>query len=167
MKVMTERNLKDAYGGESMAHMRYLIFANVAEAEGFPNVARLFRSIAFAEQAHATNHYRTLGSVKRTAANLQTAIEGETFEVEEMYPAYKAVAQLQGEKGAQRSADWALSAEKIHASLYQKAKEAVEGGKDIALGDIYICQVCGHTVVGSAPDVCLICGAKHEKFQKF
>lgn len=167
MRAMTERNLKDAYAGESQAHMRYLIFADVAEREGFPNVARLFRGIAFAEQAHATNHFRALGSIKKTAQNLQEAINGETFEVDEMYPAYQAVAKLQDEGTAVRSTDWALRAERIHAALYQQAKQAVESGKDAQIGDVYICELCGHTVIGSAPDVCPVCGARHERFKRF
>jgi len=69
-----------------------------------------------------------------------------------MYPAYKTVAELQGERGAEVSFTWTLGAEKIHASLYQKAKQAVDGGEDVDLGPIQICQVCGYTVEGDAPE---------------
>ncbi len=167
MRKMTEDNLKSAFAGESQAHIRYLIFANKAEQEGFPNVARLFRAIAYAEQLHATNHYNVLGLVHKTADNLQVAINGETFEVDEMYPAYKAVAELQEEKGAQRSTNAALQAEKVHAGMYQKAKQGIERREDIALGPVFICEVCGYTLEGSAPDRCPICGASKEKFRKF
>jgi len=91
---MTESNLRSAFAGESQAHMRYLIFADRAEKEGYANVARLFRAIAYAEQVHATNHYRELGDINVSPQNLQVAIDGESWEVEEMYPAYLAVAQL-------------------------------------------------------------------------
>ncbi len=167
MRKMTRANLEGAFAGESQAHMRYLIFADVAEKEGFPNVARLFRAIAFAEQVHATNHYRALGMIGESAANLQVAIDGETFEVEEMYPAYKAVADLQEEKNASRSMNFALEAEKVHAGMYQKARQAVLAGKDVELGPVYICEVCGWTVEGEAPDRCPICGATKDKFRKF
>ena len=167
MRSMTETNLNHAYAGESMTHMRYLIYANVAESEGMPNVAKLFRSIAFAEQVHATNHYRALGSIKKTVQNLQVAIDGETYEVEEMYPAYRAVAELQNERVAQRYTDWALQAEKIHASMYQKAKQEAESDKDVELGDVYVCEVCGYTVEGSAPDKCPVCGAPQRRFRQF
>jgi len=167
MRKMTEDNLKSAFAGESQAHMRYLIFASKAEQEGFPNVARLFRAIAYAEQVHATNHFNVLGMIRGTAENLQVAINGETFEVNEMYPAYKAVAELQEEKGAQRSTNAALQAEKVHAGMYQKAKQGVERKEDIALGPVFICEVCGYTVEGSAPDRCPICGASKERFRKF
>jgi rubrerythrin len=167
MRKITENNLKDAFAGESQAHMRYLIFADKAEEEGLPNVARLFRAIAYAEQVHATNHFKTLAMLNETSKNLQAAIDGETFEVSEMYPAYKAVAELQEERGAHRSADWALQAEKVHASMYQKAKQAVERGEDATLGPVFICGGCGYTVEGSAPDRCPVCGAPKEKFREF
>jgi len=167
MRAMTEANLKAAFAGESQAHMRYLIFADRAEKDGKSNVARLFRAIAFAEQIHATKHYRTLGQVKDTAPNLQVAIEGETYEVEEMYPAYKAVAELEGEKGAVQATDWALQAEKTHAQLYKKAKGSVEQGADLELSAVYICDVCGHTMFGSRPDKCPVCNAGGEHYRQF
>ncbi len=167
MRRMTEGNLKAAFAGESQAHMRYLIFAEAAEREGKPNIARLFRAIAYAEKVHAQNHLRELGMIKGTPENLAEAIAGETFEVEEMYPAYKAVAELQGEKGAQRSTHYALEAEKIHAQMYRKAKEAAEKGRDIELRTVYICPVCGYTVEGEAPEYCPVCGAPREKFESF
>ena len=167
MKKMTETNLNSAYSGESMANMRYTIYADVAESEGKPNTARLFRSIAFAERVHATNHYRILGSINDTTSNLQVAIDGETYEVNEMYPAYRAVAELQDEKGAQRSTDWALQTEKIHAAMYQRARKAVETGKDIELKDMYICEVCGYTAEGQAPDKCPLCNAPKKRFRLF
>lgn len=119
---MTESNLRSAFAGESQAHMRYLIFADRAEKEGYANVARLFRAIAYAEQVHATNHYRELGDINVSPQNLQVAIDGESWEVEEMYPAYLAVAQLQEEKGAQRSMGYALEAEKIHAQITKRSR---------------------------------------------
>jgi len=164
---MTESNLKGAFAGESQAHMRYLIFAERAEKEGYANLARLFRAIAYAEQIHATNHYKELRGIKTSAENLQAAIDGETYEVNEMYPAYRAVAQLQEEKGAQRSMGYALEAEKIHATMYTEAKEATKAGKDIEIGAIYICSVCGHTVEGEPPERCPVCSAKREKYVKF
>ncbi|MEM1607098.1 MAG: rubrerythrin family protein [Candidatus Bathyarchaeia archaeon] len=166
MRKMTEDNLKSAFAGESQAHMRYLIFAERAEEEGFKNVARLFRAIAYAEQVHAANHYNVLGMIRGTVENLQEAINGETFEVNEMYPAYNAVAKLQEERGAQRTIEWALQAEKIHAAIYQRAKQAVESGKDIPLEAVYICSVCGYTSEEEF-ERCPICGATREKIKKF
>ena len=167
MKKMTERFLLDAFGGESMAHMKYLIFSEVAEKEGYKNISRLFKAISYAEFVHAKNHARNLGIVKDTKDNLQAGIDGETFEVEEMYPVYHNATKLQGEKGAELSTHFALEAEKIHKELYKKAKELVENGKDIEDEDIYICPVCGYTHIGEPPDKCPVCGAKKETFKKF
>jgi rubrerythrin len=167
MRPMTEDNLKQAFSGESQAHMRYLIFADQAEKEGKVNLARLFRAIAYAEQVHATNHYRELGEIKDSSGNLQTCIDGETYEVEEMYPAYKKVAELQGEEGAVRSTHYALEAEKIHAEMYKQAKEKAKEGKDVAMGSVYICPVCGYTVEKDSPEKCPICSAPRRMFREF
>ena len=167
MEKMTETNVRDAFAGESQAHMKYLNFADKAEKEGFPNVARLFQAASFAEQIHASNHLRTLDGIQGTVANLGAAIGGETFEVEQMYPAYKAVAEAQGEKKALRYMDWALEAEKVHAKLYTEAKQSVEAGKDAAAEDIWVCTSCGFTMDGQPPDKCPVCGASKERFRKF
>ena len=166
MHKMTQANLEAAFAGESQAHMRYLIFADEAEREGFPNVARLFRAISYAEQMHATNHFKALKNLGKTADNLGAAIGGETYEVEEMYPAFLAVAELQEEKSAVRSNSWALETEKIHAGMYGEAKAAVEAGNDAAVGQVYVCSVCGWTGEGEPPDECPLCGAK-KKFVTF
>lgn len=181
MHEMTASHLRSAFAGESQAHMRYLIYGDKAEKEGFPNVARLFRAIAYAEQVHATNHFQQLREAKGpaltvagagfglgpSADNLDVAIEGEDFEVAEMYPVYKAAAEFQGEKGAVRSFDWAWQAEQIHAAMYKEAKAAVLAGKDYEVGPVYICSVCGHTVAGRLPDRCPVCNAVREKYKEF
>lgn len=167
MRRMTEDNLWAAFSGESQAHMKYLIFAEAAERENLPNIARLFRAIAYAEQVHATNHLRNLGGIGETGENLKAAIEGENHEVEEMYPAFDAVAKLQGEQGAVRSIHYALEAEKIHASMYEKARQAVLSGKDSQIGELFICPVCGYTYEGSPPERCPVCNAPGSSFRKF
>jgi rubrerythrin len=181
MQAMTAANLRSSFGGESMAHMRYMIWADCAEEEGFPNVARLFRAVSFAEQVHATNHFRDMKDapgdflvaagggfgIGTTSENLQGTIDGETFEVTQMYPAYQEVAKLQGEKGAARSIHYAVSAEKMHAAMFQEARQAVDSGEDAKLGPVNVCSVCGHTVEGDAPDKCPVCGAAKERFRTF
>jgi rubrerythrin len=167
MKKMTERNLTDAFSGESQAHMKYLIYADIAEKEGKHNIARLFRAISFAEKVHAANHLTTMGDVGDTVENLQSAIDGENFEVEEMYPAYDAVAKLQEEKGAIRSVHYAIEAEKIHSAMYTEARQAAKEGRDIEIANVYICPVCGYTVEGETPETCPVCGVSNQKFKKF
>lgn len=167
MEKMTEANVQGAFAGESQAHMKYLNFADKAEKEGFPNVARLFQAASFAEQIHASNHLRALDGIQGTTANLGVAIGGETFEVEQMYPAYKVVAEAQSEKKALRYMDWAFEAEKVHAKLYTEAKQSVEAGKDVAPQVIWVCTSCGFTMEGQPPDKCPVCGASKERFRKF
>ncbi len=167
MKDMTRTNLQEALAGESQAHLRYLVYADVAEREGLPNAARLFRAASLSEQIHATNHLRALGGVGTTAQNLKAAFEGESFEIAEMYPAYLAVGNLQEEKAAVRSMSNALEAEKVHAKLYSAAQQAVETKKDTTLGKIFVCPVCGFTMEGSAPDRCPLCGSPKDRFKEF
>lgn len=167
MHKMTESDLSAAFAGESMAHMRYTIFAERAEEEGYANIARLFRGIAYAERAHARNHLEALEQIRGSADNLQVAIDGETYEKDEMYPAYFEVAKLQKEKGAQRSIVYALRAEEVHAGLYSEAKRMVDGGRDWAIGPVAICSVCGHTIIGDAPDRCPVCGQPGTVYRKF
>jgi len=167
MKKMTEANLQAAFAGESQASMRYKIFAETAREEGMPNIARLFEAISYAEQVHATNHFRALGGIATTPDNLGEAIGGENFEVDEMYPAYMAVAKVQEEKQAMVSIHYALEAEKIHAGMYEVARQSAVERKDITLGVMQICNVCGHTVEGDAPDKCPVCGATRDKFRAF
>ncbi|MDP2958870.1 MAG: rubrerythrin family protein [Longimicrobiales bacterium] len=167
MKKMTEENVKAALAGESQAHIKYLAFADKAAAEKLPNVARAFKANSYAEQVHATNYIKTLGALGSTKDNLDAAIGGESFEVEEMYPAYIVVAQSQGEKTAERFLNTALAAEKVHAGIYRIARSAVESGRDSDFKPIHVCSVCGFTMESDAPDKCPVCGAPKDKFVTF
>lgn len=167
MRKMTEQNLSEAYAGESQAFMKYTVWADRAEADGKANVARLFRAVAAAEKVHAANHWKVLGNVLDTASNLEHAAEGERHEIDEMYPAFEAVAELQQEKAATRTIHWALETEKVHLKKYERAIEAVKSGKDVELGVLHVCPVCGYTMEGDAPDACPICGAKKDRFARF
>ncbi len=167
MKKMTTSNLQNAFAGESQAHVRYQNFADRAKKDGLPNVGRLFEAASASEKIHAGNHLKALEGIQDTTANLTTAAGGEDFEIEEMYPTYIAVAELQEEKKARESMDRALQAEKIHLDLYRRAGRDVAAGKDIGAVEYYVCPVCGFTMEGNPPDVCPLCGTKHERFIKF
>lgn len=167
MHTMTDRNLHEAFAGESMAHMKYNIFADKAELDGKLEVARLFRAVAAAERVHATNHWRALQMIKATKDNVQQGIDGEHYEITEMYPTFNQVAEFQQEKGAVRSTYWALETEKIHETMYLRAKEGLETGKEVKFGKIYICPVCGYTMEDDAPDICPICNARKSTFKEF
>lgn len=167
MHEMTESNLKAAFAGESQAHMKYKAFAEKAKQEGLPEVARLFRAISFAEQVHALNHLKQLQGIGTTVDNLGAAIEGESYENTEMYPSFNAVAKEQGEKGAMLSIHYALEAEKIHETMYGDAKQLVQAGQDRPAAPVYICPVCGFTVIGEPPAKCPVSQTPKEKFVKF
>ena len=167
MKKMTEANLKEAFAGESQAHMKYLAFAEKAIREGKPEAARLFNAIAYAERVHAINHLRELGGIGDTLTNLGEAMGGENFENTEMYPAYEAVAKLQEEKGALRTIFYALEAEKIHEVMFGEATEILKEGSDLPTQKVFVCSVCGHTIFGEAPDRCPICKAVKAKYKEF
>lgn len=178
---ITAQNLRSAFGGESQAYQRYIVWGKKAEKDGFPKVGLLFKAIAYAEQIHAGNHFEVHSNLEGdflvaagagfglgpTSENLEGAIAGENFESFQMYPSYHLVAEDQDEKDAARSFHYALEAEKIHSKLFSEAREAVEAGNDYELEYVSICEVCGHTVKDGTPDKCPICGAPKEKFKEF
>ena len=159
----TEKNLLEAFAGESQANRRYLAFAKQADKEGYPQAAKLFRAAAEAETVHALAHLRALGHVKGTAENLRTAISGETHEFKNMYPAMIEAAKAEKNKAAERSFAYANQVEQIHASLYQKVLDNLEALEDT---DYYVCPVCGYTCEKEPPDKCPVCGAKSKAFFK-
>ncbi|HMK36344.1 MAG TPA: rubrerythrin family protein [Desulfomonilaceae bacterium] len=157
----TEENLNEAFAGESQASMRYLAFAEKADAEGFPGVAKLFRAAARSEQVHAFNHLRALGKVQESRENLETAVAGESFEFKVMYPAMVKEAVAENEIEARHSFEYAMSIEMVHHKLFQKALEAET---ENASANFYVCPVCGHTVRDKAPKKCPYCGVDGTKF---
>ncbi len=178
---ITAQNLRSAFGGESQAYQRYVVWGRKAEEDGFPNVGLLFKAIAYAEEVHAGNHFAALENISgdflvasgagfglgTTVENLEGAIAGENFEIEQMYPSYHLVAKDQKESDAVRSFYYAVEAEKTHSKLYSEAKKAVENGKDYDLEYVSVCKVCGHTVKDGTPDKCPICGATSKDFEEF
>jgi rubrerythrin len=155
-------DLKAAFAGESQANRKYLAFAAKAEQEKKPYAAKIFRAAAHAETIHAHSHLRLLDGVKSTEENLQEAINGETFEFTTMYPGMLKDAQAAGDKGTEKGFHLANEAEKVHAELFKKA--AANPGQ--AAPKVFVCKVCGHVAEGSAPDVCPICGGKHQVYEE-
>ena len=162
----TDENLKAAFAGESQANRLYLAFAKKAEEEGFPQIAQLFKAAAEAETVHALNHLRVMKQVKSTIDNLGTAVSGETYEFKKMYPEFIEDAKKEANKPAQLSFDYANRVEQIHATLYQKALDALKNKMPPSHADYYVCPVCGNTFEGSTPDNCPICATAKEKFTK-
>ncbi|OPZ75202.1 MAG: Nigerythrin [Firmicutes bacterium ADurb.Bin456] len=160
--MKTEKNLKEAFAGESQANRKYHAFAKKAEEEGYPGAAKLFRAAAEAEAIHAYSELKAMGGIKTTAENLQEAIDGETYEFTVMYPGFIEEAEKEGANPAKRVFSLANEAEKVHADLYRKALAALEEKKD---KEYYLCTVCGYIEEDSAPDRCPICGAAAKVFK--
>ena len=159
----SEQGLRAAFAGESQANRKYLAFAAKAEQEGFRQAARLFRAAAAAETVHAHNHLRELAEVRSTRENLGAAIAGESHEFQIMYPQMIADAKAEANAAAERSFVLANEVEKIHAALYKGVLEHLGENPGV---DYYVCQVCGNTVEGSAPEECPICKAGKRAFEK-
>ena len=159
----SEQHLRDAFAGESQANRKYLAFADKAEKEGYPQIAKLFRAAGAAETVHAHAHLRALGEIGNTADNLKVAVAGETHEFKNMYPEMIKDAEEEGNKTAERSFFYANEVEKVHAELYQNALDNMDSLED---ADYYVCSVCGMTVENEAPDSCPVCGAKASAFFK-
>ncbi len=161
----TKENLQAALAGESQANRKYLAFAKKAEEEGKMGAAKLFKAAAQSETVHAHKYLEELGEIKSTGENLQTAISGETYESQNMYPEFTKDAEEEG-SGMKTYFGWVAEVEKGHAQMYQKAMEKVSAGEDIEEKDYYVCQACGYTAEGVAPETCPICGAPKQSFKK-
>ena len=162
----SEKNLREAFAGESQANRKYLAFAKKADEEGQTGVAKLFRAVAAAETIHAHNHLNVLKGVKSTLENLKEASGGEHFEFTKMYPAFLVKSKEEKQNAATQSFHWANEVEKVHGVLYENAIKALEGGGKLQDKDYYLCEKCGYTIADAAPDKCPVCGAKKEAFFK-
>jgi len=166
MPYRTEENLGEAFSGESKANRRYMFYAEKADKEGYHGVSRLFRAVAEAETVHARNHLNAIDAIGSTKENLMAASMGEHQEFTAMYPPFIEIASEERNERARRTFDWANKVEKIHYGYFEAALKAVKEGKKPETVDYYVCQVCGNTVTGSAPDKCPICGATAKAFLK-
>jgi rubrerythrin len=181
--TITVQNLLTAFEGESNAHAKYTAFAVKADTDGFKGAASLFRAAARAEQIHAANHARVIKQlggnatcvihpveVKTTLENLKTALNGEKYEIDTMYPGFLEEATERKNTAAIRTFHGALEAEKTHARLYAEAIALlVAGTKDSWIGearDFYVCPVCGYTSeTEEEHERCPVCNCPWEKFE--
>ena len=162
----TSENLQDAFAGESQANRRYLFFAEKADEAGDRQIARLFRAAAEAETVHARNHLRVMGGIKSDRENLETAIGGEHEEFTQMYPGFIEQAKAEGNQKAENSFDLANKVEQIHHRLFREALSSLESGKPFKDAPYFVCQFCGNTIEGEAPERCPVCGAPQKRFKK-
>ena len=161
----TQKNLQDAFAGESQANRRYLFFAERAEREGHPQIARLFRAAAESETVHARNHLEAMDGIGSTTDNLRAAADGENYEFTQMYPGFIEQAKSENNERAEISFTHANAVEEIHHGLYQTALKALEAEQKLKDEPYFVCQVCGYTVAGEAPEKCPVCGAPITRFR--
>ena len=166
MTYKTEKNIQEAFGGESKANRRYMFFADKAEKDGYPQVAKLFRAVAEAETVHARNHLNAVDGIGSTKDNLFAASLGEQEEYKRMYPAFIEVAEGERNDRAKRSFEWANKVEEIHHGYFEEALAAVREDKQLEEATYYVCQVCGNTVTDLPPEQCPVCGAPASAFKE-
>ncbi len=160
----TNSNLKAAFAGESQANRSYLAYAEAAEEEGYPLVAKRFRVAAASETVHALNHFKTMGKVGSTAENLQDAIGGENYEHTTMYPDFMAIAEDEGNEDARWTFNAANTAEQFHEKMFTEALDNMDSLPDKTF---FVCQVCGMTYEDEAPDKCVVCAAPKSRIPEF
>ena len=167
MEIKTEKNLQEAFAGESQANRRYLFFAEKAEKEGHPQIARLFRAAAEAETVHARSHFNAMGGIGSTKENLLAGVTGEHYEFTRMYPPFIEQAEAENNRKAQRSFENANEVEEIHHTQFQKALKDLETGQQLKDEPYFVCQYCGNTVAVEAPSgECPVCGASPHQFKQ-
>ncbi|MGA9463551.1 MAG: ferritin family protein [Terracidiphilus sp.] len=180
----TIENLLAAFEGESNASARYTAFAVKADADSWLGAASLFRAAARAEQIHAENHahaIRQLGGnahcnightdALSTLENLKTALAGEQYEIDTMYPAFLEEAKAHANVPAARTFTWAMEAEKTHARLYAEAIALVKADKKdswcASRRTFYVCAACGYTTeTQEEHGRCPVCNLSREKFEE-
>ncbi|HNX18406.1 MAG TPA: rubrerythrin family protein [Methanoregula sp.] len=164
--MTTQKNAMDAFAGESQANRKYLAFSEQAAADGFKNIATLYKAASEAEAIHAKKLLKVLGAVNQTEKNLEASIEGETHEYTSMYPAFIKEAETEKKSEALIAFTHAMKAEEVHAGLYKKALAAIKAGHDLGRETVYLCPICGNIMTGQAPDKCPICGVFKKQFRE-
>ena len=166
MEFKTEENLQSAFARESQANCRYLFFAEKAEKEGFPQIARLFRAAAEAETVHARNHFNAMDGVGKTRENVMAGAVGEHYTFTRIYPLFIEQAETENNQRAQASFEYANEVEQIHYRLFEETLKALEVGQPLKDESYFVCQVCGNTVTGEVPERCPICGSASHAFER-
>jgi rubrerythrin len=161
MGEKTDKNLADAFAGESQASRKYASFSKKAQKEGNEQVAKLFKAASTGEGHHARNHLKAMKGVGTTSENLKAAYAGETEEIEDMYPDMIASAKAEGAGEAEESFTWAMTVEKEHQGLFQEAEENL-GSNEVV--EYYVCGNCGHVHINEAPETCPVCGRPKGQF---
>ena len=164
----TEKNLMEAFAGESQARNKYTYFASVAKKEGYEQIAALFLETAENEKEHAKIHFKYLNGISDTKANLATAAAGENYEWTDMYDRMAKEADEEGFTEIAAKFRGIGAIEKEHEARFRRLLENVQNGEVFKRGSITIwkCRNCGHIVVGTeAPKVCPVCNHPQSYFE--
>jgi len=164
----TEKNLLEAFAGESQARNKYTYFAEVAKREGYEQIAEIFLKTARNEQEHARLWFEELGYLGKTAENLLHAAEGENYEWTDMYERFAKDAEEEGFNDLAETFRKVAAIEKAHEERYRKLLKNVEMQQVFEKSEetMWECRVCGHIVTGKkAPDVCPVCKHSQSYFE--
>ena len=164
----TERNLWEAFAGESQARNKYTYFASVAKKEGYQQIAAIFEETANNEKEHAKLWFKHLQGIGDTAANLKAAAEGENYEWTDMYENFAKDAEEEGFKALAAQFRMVAAIEKTHEERYRKLLANVEMQQvfEKAGEAIWECRNCGHLVMGKkAPLACPVCAHPQSYFE--
>lgn len=162
----TEENLKTAFAGESQARNKYTYFAEIAKKEGYNYIAKIFEETADNEKRHAKDEFKLLNGMGTTKENLKTAMDGENYEVEEMYATFAKEAEEEGNTEAEILFKQIIKVETHHRDRYKALLEMVENGtvfkRDTAIK--WKCSVCGYIHEGTQPPVKCPCCKHPQKY---
>jgi len=163
MPGKTEKNLAYAFAGESKAYARNSAFAQKADQESYPQIARLFRAVAEAESVHATRYLTLMrGRIGSTEENLEAAFQNEIRANVDEYPRLIKDANAEGMEAAEKAFSQARDVESMHADLYKKAMNDMLSDRQT---EYYVCQVCGYVAEDAPPETCPVCGAGTDAFK--
>ncbi|MGF7184393.1 rubrerythrin [Desulfitispora alkaliphila] len=168
MSDKTFKNAMAAFAGESQARNKYTFFAKVARSEGKHWLADIFEETADHERKHAEILLKLVKGLGNTEENLQAALEGETYEHEDMYPKFAAEAREEGNEEAAQLFEELAKVEKAHAERYEALLKLVKANKRPATEEkvTWRCKVCGYIVEDNVPvDICPLCKHSHEFYR--
>ena len=162
--MSTTDALYEAYTGEAKAALRLKAYAEKAKEEGYSQIAKLFRVIAFSEEIHGARALLVLGRVKSTEENLAMSFESETRVAGVAYDEFVKQAEAEGNSAAVLHFSQSRDVEEVHAKLYKEAMSHVMEEREATY---YVCTLCGYVSDGTLPDECPVCGATKEQFTHF
>lgn len=166
--TQTEKNLMEAFSGESQARNKYTYFASKAKKEGFEQISSLFLKTADNEKEHAKMWFKELEGIGNTAENLVAAAEGENYEWTDMYDGFAKTAEAEGFPELAEKFRMVAAIEKAHEERYRALLHNVETQEVFAKSEVKVweCRNCGHIVVGEkAPEVCPVCAHPQAYFE--